>query len=101
MFMEALLIIGTAIDIAVWSFLMLCLADLVCGFVHWFEDNYGNEDWPLITRYLGLMEKHESEAGKPGFDERFGLLMETVNMWQKFRTVWFWDDDCEIVEEEA
>ena len=31
-----------------WMFAIVSLADLICGFVHWFEDNYGNEDWPFI-----------------------------------------------------
>jgi ubiquitin-conjugating enzyme E2 variant len=28
--------------------LTICLADLICGLVHWFEDSYGNEHWPVI-----------------------------------------------------
>ena len=32
----------------VWSVIIVSLADLVCGLVHWFEDSYGQESWPLI-----------------------------------------------------
>ncbi len=28
--------------------LTICMADLICGLVHWFEDSYGNEAWPVI-----------------------------------------------------
>ncbi len=24
------------------------LADMISGFVHWFEDNFGSEDWPIL-----------------------------------------------------
>ena len=34
--------------ILAWALAMFCAADFVCGFVHWFEDNYGREDWPLV-----------------------------------------------------
>ena len=29
---------------------MVFIADLIVGFVHWLEDNYGQEDWPLIGK---------------------------------------------------
>ena len=32
----------------VWTAIIVSLADLVCGLVHWFEDSYGQESWPLI-----------------------------------------------------
>lgn len=33
---------------AAWVFLIVSVADLVCGLVHWFEDSYGQEQWPII-----------------------------------------------------
>jgi hypothetical protein len=32
----------------VWIFVIVSIADLVCGLVHWWEDSYGQEHWPLI-----------------------------------------------------
>jgi hypothetical protein len=32
----------------VWTVIIVSLADLVSGLVHWFEDSYGQESWPLI-----------------------------------------------------
>lgn len=63
------------------------------------EHGEDNESWPLITRYLLLMEKHEGDSDKPEYQERFAPLIEAVNAWQAFRTLWFWDDDNEIIED--
>ena len=30
--------------------LIVSVADLLTGFVHWLEDNYGEEDWPIVGR---------------------------------------------------
>lgn len=35
-------------DIAFQIMFGILLADLISGFVHWFEDTYGNPDWPVI-----------------------------------------------------
>ncbi len=64
------------------------------------EHGETNEQWAMITRYLLLMEKHEATAGTPEHEERFGALTKAANDWHEFRTVWFWDDNCEIVEEQ-
>jgi ubiquitin-conjugating enzyme E2 variant len=29
-------------------FIVVSIADLICGLVHWFEDAYGQEQWPII-----------------------------------------------------
>ena len=31
---------------------IVAIADLISGFVHWLEDNYGQEDWPIIGASL-------------------------------------------------
>jgi len=64
------------------------------------EHGETNEQWAMITRYLLLMEKHEDMAGTAEHQERFGALIQAANDWHEFRTLWFWDDNCEIVEEE-
>jgi hypothetical protein len=63
------------------------------------EHGEDNEQWPLITRYLLLMEKHEADSDKLEYQERFGPLIEAINAWQEFRTLWFWDDNNEIIED--
>jgi hypothetical protein len=48
MFTDLLSTISLAADAGAWVILIICLADLTCGLAHWFEDNYGHEDWPVI-----------------------------------------------------
>lgn len=33
-------------------FLLWITADFVTGIIHWWEDTYGNPDWPLIGKYV-------------------------------------------------
>ncbi len=40
--------ISTAVYWTLWTFAIASAADLICGFVHWFEDSYGHDEWPLI-----------------------------------------------------
>jgi hypothetical protein len=48
MFTDFLSTISLVAYVSVWVIFIICLADLICGLVHWFEDSYGNEDWPVI-----------------------------------------------------
>ncbi len=59
-----------------------------------------DEEQPLIQRYLNVLERHEANADTPACQERFGLLIEAADAWHRFRTIWFWDDNCEIIEED-
>ena len=50
--MTATNIIGEALSCGLWMFAVVSSADFICGFVHWYEDNYGNEDWPIIGEFI-------------------------------------------------
>ncbi len=39
-------------EIIVQVFLGVVLADIASGFVHWFEDTYGNPKWPIIGKWV-------------------------------------------------
>ena len=41
-------VLSTAVYWAVWTLLIVSMADLVCGLVHWAEDSYAEDDWPII-----------------------------------------------------
>ena len=40
--------LGVVGYVAAWVFVVVSIADLTCGLVHWWEDTYGQEHWPLI-----------------------------------------------------
>lgn len=33
-------------------FLLWILADFITGMIHWWEDTYGNPNWPIIGKYI-------------------------------------------------
>lgn len=37
---------------AVQIFLLWLLADFITGTIHWWEDTYGNPNWPIIGKYV-------------------------------------------------
>jgi len=59
-----------------------------------------DEEAPVIQRYLDLLEQNKEHSDRLEYQDRFGLLIEAANTWHAFRTRWFWDDDCEVVEED-
>lgn len=38
--------------IFLWVIFLILLADFISGLGHWFEDVYGNPDWPLLGKYV-------------------------------------------------
>lgn len=38
--------------ISVKVFLLWILADFITGIVHWWQDTYGNPNWPIIGKYV-------------------------------------------------
>jgi hypothetical protein len=40
--------VSTVTHWAAWTLAIVSMADFICGFVHWLEDNYGREDTPII-----------------------------------------------------
>lgn len=40
------------IFISLQVFLLWMLADLITGVVHWWEDAYGNPNWPIVGKYV-------------------------------------------------
>lgn len=49
----------------------ILLADLISGVIHWAEDSYGNEDWPILGKYVitpNLLHHTDALAfTKPGY----------------------------------
>lgn len=41
-------LVAAAIYYALCIIFVIAAADLTCGLVHWLEDNYGQEDWPVV-----------------------------------------------------
>ncbi len=41
-------LIAAVIYYALCILFIISAADLTCGMVHWLEDNYGQEDWPVV-----------------------------------------------------
>lgn len=39
-------------DVVVQLFLGVLIADILSGVVHWFEDTYGDPDWPIIGKSI-------------------------------------------------
>ena len=37
---------------ALQVFLLWIAADFITGIIHWWEDTYGNPDWPIIGKYV-------------------------------------------------
>jgi len=35
-----------------WVIFAILLADLISGIFHWWEDRYGNPNWPIIGKYI-------------------------------------------------
>lgn len=41
-------VVVSLIKLALWVVLSFAIADFVVGFVHWAEDSYGQEHWPVV-----------------------------------------------------
>ena len=46
--MSTIYVVGTVVHWTAWTLAIIFMADFICGFVHWLEDNYGREDAPII-----------------------------------------------------
>ena len=40
------------LNLIIKSFAVVIIADFISGFVHWWEDTYGNPNWPVLGKYL-------------------------------------------------
>lgn len=75
------ILLNTFLPIFGWVLFLILLADFISGLGHWFEDVYGNPDWPLLGKYIVLpnMEHHNTPNSflKATYWYRNGMIILT------------------------
>ena len=80
-------------EITIQILLGVLLADLISGIVHWFEDTYGDPNWPIIglTVMLPNILHHEDPlkfTKAPLFKRTRGVLGVAFVVGGHFQPVW-------------